>query len=90
MLMICALNGHVQREIGSSHTMKSGRLASARAMPMTLPLSAGKFVGVAVQVVLLEAHLLDQAAHALRDLRRIHALVLERLRDDAVRRSCAG
>ena len=48
-------------EIGSSQTMKSGEVASARAMPIALALAAGELVRIAVAKGRVEADLLPSA-----------------------------
>ena len=81
------LNGHVQRRDGlvadDELRVEGQRPCDADA----LPLSAGKFVGIAPDVVGLEAHRLQQLLHALGALLRVAEPVdLHRLRDQLAHR----
>ena len=60
--MTCAWTDTSSAEMGSSHTMSSGSTASARAMPIALPLAAAELVGVAVRERRVEVHQLQQLA----------------------------
>ena len=49
--------------MGSSHTMKSGFNAMARAIPIPLPLATGEFVWVAAGVHRVEADDVEETFH---------------------------
>ena len=77
------LNGNVQRGdrlVADDEVRLAGQGAGDAD---ALALTAGELVGIAVQVILLQAHALHQLAHAVVDVLCVHALVAQRLADDA-------